>query len=91
MVANVFKMGLGSAEHSKPVLGAGALGLPWGCPGAPLGAGFWGELTWDLPEGRRRHLHTFLGWLEGLVVGVTQMLGRAWIPGGQHILDTVLL
>ena len=64
---------------------------PWGCPGAPLGAGFWGELTWDLPEGRRRHLHTFLGWLEGLVVGVTQMLGRAWIPGGQHILDTVPL
>lgn len=45
MVANVFKMGLGSAEHSKLVLGVRALGLH------RLGAGVGGELTWDLPEG----------------------------------------
>lgn len=46
MVANVFKMGLGSAEHSRLLLGMGALGLSW------LGAGVGGVLTWDLPEGR---------------------------------------
>lgn len=46
MMANVFKMGLGSAEQRKLLLGVGALGLH--C----LGAGVGGALTWDLPEGR---------------------------------------
>lgn len=36
MAANVFKTGLGGAEHSKALLGLGALGLLWGSPGGTV-------------------------------------------------------